>query len=100
MEFHLISTQSTLDESRARNNSTVHALRVSQQELEAKTQEVASLKGQMMNLQNINETLINYSKFLKSQLDFMEATLGGSTDDSQPETHAPDSDGDDQEVSH
>ena len=96
MEFHLISTQSTLDESRARHDSTVHALRVSQQELEAKTQEVASLKGQMMNLQSINNTVISYTKFLKNQLDSMEATSDGSTYDPQPETHAPD--GDDQEM--
>ena len=98
MEFHLISTQSALDESRARHDSTVHALRVSQQELEAKTKEVASLKGQMMNLQSINNTLINYTKFLKNQLDFMEATSDGSTTDSQPEAHAPGSDGDDHEM--
>ena len=98
MEFHLISTQSALDVSHAQHDSTVHALRVSQQELEAKTQEVASLKGQTMNLQSINDTLISYTKFLKNQLDSMEATSDGSTYDSQPETHAPDSDGDDQEM--
>ena len=96
MEFHLVATQSALDESRAQQDWTRHALHVSQQELEAKTQEVASLKGQIMNLQSINNTLINYTKFLKNQLDAMEATSDGSTQDSQLETHAPD--GDDHEM--
>ena len=51
-----------------------------------------------MNLQSINNTLINYTKFLKSQLNSMEAMSDGSTNDSQPDTHAPDSDRDDQEM--
>ena len=52
----------------------------------------------MMNLQSINNTVISYTKFLKNQLDSMEATSGGSTYDSQPETHALDNDGEDQEM--
>ena len=44
MEFHLVATQSALDESRAQHDWTRHALHVSQQELEAKNQEIAMLK--------------------------------------------------------
>ena len=58
MEFHLISTQSALDESRAQQDMTSHALHVSQQELEARNQEIAILEGQKTNLQNINTTLV------------------------------------------
>ena len=49
-----------------------------------------------MNLQNINTTLVGHTQFLKNQLDFMEATMGEGTDDSQSVTHSPD--GDDQEM--
>ena len=96
MEFHLVATQSTLDESRTQQGWTRHALHVSQQELEAKNQEIAMLKEQMTNLQSINTTVINHTKFLKNQLEAMEATSDGSTQNSQLETHAPD--GDDHEM--
>ena len=94
MECHLIYTQSALDESRAQYDTTVH---VSQHELEAKTQEIASLKEQMANLQEINTTLVGHTQFLKNQLDFMEATLGENTDDSQSATHTPASNDQDME---
>ena len=75
---------------------TDHALHDSQQELEAKNQEIAILEGQKANLQGINTTLIGYTQFLKDQIAFMEATLGGNTDDSQSTTNTPDDD--DQEM--
>jgi hypothetical protein len=86
MEFQLITTQSALDESRAQYDWTICK---NQQELEARAQEIANLKEQVANLQSINTTLIGHTQFLKNQLDFMEATMGEGTDDSQSATHSP-----------
>ena len=96
MECHLIGTQAALDESRAQQDLTSHALHVSQQELEARNLEVATLTGQKNNLQNINTMLIGYTQFLKDQIAVMEATLGENTEDSLSATHTPDAD--DQEM--